>query len=405
MNILVVTQYFWPENFLINEMTVGLVERGHCVTVLTGSPNYPNGRFFPGYGFFNQQQQYGGVKVVRVPLIPRGDGGGMRLALNYFSFAVAAGIAGPFLCKEMYDVIFVFEPSPITVGIPAVILKWLKSAPVLFWVQDLWPESLAATGAVKTKKVLDWIGSLVSFIYRRCDRILIQSQAFRDPVIKQGADPSCVVYFPNCAESVFTESKPYAGTIPRLPEGFKIMFAGNIGAAQDFGTIIAAAKLLQGYQDIQWVIVGDGRMREWAEAQVQACGLNENFHFLGRFPVEDMPSFLSQADVLLVTLKKEPIFALTIPSKVQAYLAVGRPIIAAIDGEGARVVEEAGAGFSCPADAPDALAQAVFKLYETPGNQREKMGMSGRAYYLANFDRDMLLNRLEILMKEVADHV
>ncbi len=401
MHILIVTQYFWPENFRINDIALGLLARGHQVSVLTGVPNYPDGSFFDGYGYFNKQQDYHGVKVLRVPLIPRGKGGGLGLIINYISFAVTASIAGPLLCKGKIDLIFVFEPSPITVGIPALILKKFKSAPILFWVQDLWPESLSATGAVKSKTVLALVARLVKCIYRRCDRILVQAKSFYCSIQQQGGEKGSILYFPNSAESIFTTPSSASQHIPLLPEGFKVMFAGNIGAAQDFETIIASAKSLQGYNNIHWIIVGDGRMRGWSETEVKKCGLGDNFHFLGRYPLDAMPSFFSHADVLLVTLKKDPIFALTIPSKIQSYLACGKPIIAALDGEGANVIEESGAGFTSASGEPDALAKAVLKMYETPQQEREKMGAKGREYYEANFDRDMLLDRLDGWMKEL----
>ena len=403
MHILIVSQYFWPENFRINDLALGLLERGHQVTVLTGVPNYPDGSFFDGYGYFNKQQDYHGVKVVRVPLIPRGNGGGLQLALNYLSFAVTASVFGPLLCKGKFDQIYVFEPSPITVGIPALILKKLKSAPVLFWVQDLWPESLSATGAVKSKAVLALVAHLVKFIYQRCDRILIQAKSFSNSVQQYGGEKTKIVYFPNSAESLFTMPSTTFVSIPPLPEGFKVMFAGNIGAAQDFETIICAAEKLHSHKDIHWVIVGDGRMRAWSEAEVKKRGLSNNVHFLGRYPLEAMPSFFSHADALLVTLKKEPIFALTIPSKIQSYLACGRPVIAALDGEGANVIEEAGAGFTCPGGTPDVLAQTVLKMYKTSKHEREKMGENGREYYKTNFDRDMLIDKLEGWMKKLVE--
>lgn len=336
-----------------------------------------------------------------MPLILRGNGEGLRLALNYLSFAVMASIAGPLFCRGKYDQIFVFEPSPITVAIPALILKKLKYAPVLFWVQDLWPESLAATGAIKSKAVLTLVAHLVKFIYQRCDRILIQANSFSDSIQQQGGEKDKILYFPNSAESLFTSPPSASNSIPSLPEGFKIMFAGNIGAAQDFETIIAAAERLQQYNDIHWIIVGDGRMRGWSEAEVKKRGLIDSFHFLGRYPLEAMPVFFSQADTLLVTLRKEPIFALTIPSKIQSYLACGRPVIAALDGEGAKIVDDAGAGFTCPAESPDNLAKAVLKMYGTPKSEREEMGAKGRLYYEANFDRDMLLDRLDGWMREL----
>jgi len=402
MHILIVTQYFWPENFRINELALGLLERGHQVTVLTGVPNYPGGAYFDGYGFFNKHQDYHGVKVFRVPLIPRGNGGGLRLALNYLSFAVTATVFGPLLCRGRFDQIFVFEPSPITVGIPAIIMKKLKSAPLLFWVQDLWPESLSAAGAVNSKVVLSLVARMVKFIYRRCDRILIQAKSFSDSIQQQGGEKDRIIYFPNSAESLFTEPSSALNHIPQLPAGFKVMFAGNIGAAQDFETIIAAAEILRCHKDIKWLIVGDGRMRSWSEAEVKKRALSDNVHFLGRYPLEAMPVFFSHADALLVTLKKEPIFALTIPSKIQSYLACSKPIIAALDGEGANIIEESGAGFACQGGAPDALAGAVLKMYGTSRPEREKMGANGRAYYEANFDRNLLLDKLVGLMRELS---
>lgn len=401
MHILIVTQYFWPETFRINDLALGLLERGHQVTVLTGVPNYPNGAFFDGYGYINKREDYHGVKVIRVPLLPRGKAGGVQLALNYFSFALTATILAPFLCRGKFDQIFVFEPSPITVGIPALLMKKLKSAPMLFWVQDLWPESLSATGAVKSKALLALVALLVKFIYQRCDKILIQSKSFFSSIQQLTGETEQIVYFPNSAESLFLTHLSAATPIPSLPEGFKIMFAGNIGAAQDFETIVAAAEKLRRHNDIHWIIIGDGRIRGWAETEAKKRGLINNIHFLGRFPLETMPAFFAQADVMLVTLKKEPIFALTIPSKIQSYLACSRPVIAGLDGEGAKVIDAAGAGFTCPGEDPDALAQTVFKMYEMSQVEREKMGMSGRRYYDANFDRAMLLDRLDLWMNEL----
>lgn len=406
MKVLIVSQYFWPENFRINDLAKGLVERGHEVTALTGIPNYPEGRFFAGYGLFsNLSQEYLGVKVLRVPLIPRGKGGGIRLALNYLSFVVSACLLAPIRCSNQYDIIFIFEPSPVTVALPALLLKVLRKVPVMFWVQDIWPESLAATGAITSRRILDGVASIVRFIYRRCDKILITSQAFRKSIELHDGAPENILYFPQSTEDIFQPvvEKQVVAAFDSILPGFWIMFAGNVGAAQDFQTIIAAADKLREHEDIHWIIVGDGRMREAAETKAIKLGLINNFHFLGRHPLEAMPAFFSHADALLVTLKKEPIFALTIPAKIQSYLACGRPIIAALDGEGARIIDEAGAGISCPAETPHALAQAVLKMYETPKPEREKMGAKGRAYYEANFDRDMLLDRLDGWMRELVE--
>ena len=404
MHVLVVTQYFWPETFRINDLVSGLIERGHGVTVLTAIPNYPEGSFFKGYGFFkNRSQDYLGAKLVRVPIIPRGKGRGVNLALNFLSFVVSACLFAPFRCRDAYDVIFIFEPSPVTVALPALLLKKLFKIPVMFWVQDLWPESLAATGAVSSRMILDKVAEMVKFIYRRCDKILITSKSFRESIEKHCGDPERIAFFPQSAEEVFqpiAEKRSIAALEP-VPSGFWLMFAGNIGAAQDFQTLMAAAEKLKDHRDIHWLIVGDGRMRGWAESAANERGLQGNFHFLGRHPMEAMPAFFSCADALLVTLKKEPIFALTIPAKIQSYLACGRPVIAALDGAGASVIADAGAGYTCPAENSELFAQAVLNMYQTPKAEREKMGMSGRAYYESNFGRDMLLDKLELWMKEL----
>jgi len=403
LNILIVTQYFWPESFRINDLALGLRDRGHSVTVYTGKPNYPEGNYFPGYGLFGRaRDNFQGIPVVRVPLIARGKGGKMRLALNYLSFAACASLLA-FRCRGRFDAILVYEPSPATVGLPALVLKTLKRAPILFWVQDLWPESLSATGAIHSKWILGAVESMVRLIYRHCDRILIQSRAFAPSIEALGADPACIRYFPNSAESLYQPSSREGDTAPDqvLPAGFRIMFAGNIGAAQDFETILAAATLLKEQTTIQWLVLGDGRLRDWVAAQIEARGLQTTFHLLGRHPPEMMPGFFAQADAMLVTLKKEPIFALTIPAKVQSYLACAKPILAALDGEGARVVTESGAGIAIPAENPAALADAVIALTRLDTKDRLAMGSRGREYFEKHFERELLLSRLANWMNEL----
>lgn len=397
MKIVVVTQYFWPETFRINDLVAGLVERGHEVTVLTGIPNYPEGRFFSGYSFFlNLRQDYRGARVLRVPLIPRGRGGGVRLALNYLSFACCASLLAPFICRGSYDLVFVYEPSPITVGLPALVLKKVKRAPLFFWVQDLWPESLSATGAVRNERALGLVAKMVRFIYARCDRILVQSSAFAPLIERHNVPAEKIVYFPNSVEKIYRPAEDSeAVSVQALPAGFRVVFAGNIGAAQDFGTILTAAERLKEHPHIQWIIIGDGRMLDWVREQVGSRGLAGSVHLLGRFPLEAMNGFFAQADALLVTLKRDPIFATTIPSKIQSYMACGKPIVAALDGEGARLVVESGSGLATPAEDPDALARSILALAALPQEERATMGQRGRAYCEENFERDMLIGKLE----------
>lgn len=404
MNILIVTQYFWPESFRINDLAAGLVERGHSVTVLTGIPNYPQGTFYDGYSFLkNVSETYNGVKIIRVPLVPRGNATGVKLAVNYLSFLVFASLFAPFICSEKYELIFVFQISPVTVGIPAVFLKKIKKIPILFWVQDLWPETLSAVGAVTSQRLLNGIDKLVRYIYRNSDRILVQSQAFITSVESKRVSPEKILYFPNSVEKYFQPVDHLSDFEGRalLPSGFRLMFAGNIGSAQDFNTILKAAEILRDWKNIHFVILGDGSMFNWVEEKVQQLGIFDNFHLLGRRPAEIMPSYFAEADAMLVTLKREPIFALTIPSKIQSYMACGRPIIAALDGEGGRIIEESGAGLACSAEDPQGLAETILLMYNKSNNERKAMGNRGRIYYQANFEREMLIEKLEVWMQEV----
>ena len=397
MKILIVTQYFWPEAFRVNDVALGLKELGHQVTVLTGLPNYPEGRFSAGYGLLGPwRDSYQDIPVIRVPLIPRGRGGSVRLALNYISFILSASLSGPLRIRRDFDAILVYGLSPIFVALPGLLLKWLRGAPLLIWVQDLWPESVAATGAVRSPWILSLMERVVRFIYRHSDRILIQSMTFREQVERLGGKKESVVYLPNSAEELYRPLKPEECAAQRasLPPGFLVMFAGNIGTAQSFETIIAAADALRDLADIQWIVLGEGRAREWAAGEAARRGLGGRIHFLGRHPVETMPKFFALADVLLVTLKRDPLFAMTIPSKLQSYLACGRPVVAALDGEGAKILKEAEAGIACPAEDSEALADAVKRLYRMPSPERDAMGARGRHYFEAEFERGVLLRRL-----------
>jgi len=404
MRVLIVSQYFWPENFRINDLALGLAQLGHEVCVLTGNPNYPAGRFFPGYGMLGRwRERWSGIEIKRVPLISRGPGRGVRLALNYASFAMSASVLGPFRCRRpSCDVILVYEPSPVTVGLPALVLKAVTGAPLLFWVQDLWPESLSATGAVKSRWPLAAVQRLVRFIYARCDRVLVQSKAFVEPVRAMGVPLQKIVYFPNSAEDFYQPLAREESALPvELPQGFRVMFAGNVGTAQGFETILDAAERLRGRADLHWLIVGDGRQLAWVREEIGRRGLQASMHILGRHPAESMPAWFAHADAMLVTLRGDPIFALTIPAKLQSYMACARPIVASLDGEGARVVREAGAGVAVPAGDADGLARAVLELANMPNAEREAMGRRGQVYFAAHFERGRLLAQLADLMEEL----
>lgn len=333
--------------------------------------------------------------------MPRGRAGAIRLMLNYLSFALLSCGTALFRLRGKFDVIFVFEVSPITVGIPAIFIKKLKKAPIAFWVLDLWPDSLMEAGPVKNRSIISMVGRLVRFIYRHCDLILVQSRGFLSHVMEYGAAQERVKYFPSWAEDVYQTGNAELEGMD-LPSGFRVMFAGNIGVAQDFDTILDVADLLRNKHDIHWLIVGDGRRLEWVREQVAIREMEKTVHLLGRHPVEKMPAFYAAADVMLVSLKRAPILAMTIPGKVQSYLASGRPIVAMLDGEGARIVSESGAGISCPAENADALAQAIIAMYEKTREEREEMGRKGKQYCEMYFSREVLFKQLETWMKELS---
>lgn len=402
MRVLVVSQYFWPENFRINDLVAELVRRGHTVTVLTGQPNYPLGKFFPDFvrdpaAFSN----FEGAHVVRVPHLSRGKGG-VRLVLNYASFALSATVLGLWKLRgQQYDAVFCFEPSPITVGIPAVAMRAAKRASLTFWVLDLWPETLHAVGVIKSPLLLGAVGKLVSFVYRRCDMILAQSRSFIPQIRRYGGARARVEYFPSWAETTYdVEQVSPAAEVSPCEGVFSIMFAGNIGDAQDFPAILAAAELLKDDPRIRWLIVGDGRLSGWLESEVRSRGLEQSVILLGRFPVERMASFFKHADALLMTLKDQPIFAMTIPGKLQSYLAAGVPLLAMLNGEGAAVVDEAGAGLTCRAGDSRGLADAVLRMVAMSPQDRSAMGRNGRQASASHFNRNKLITHLEQWLAE-----
>jgi glycosyltransferase involved in cell wall biosynthesis len=408
MNILIATQYFWPESFRVNDLARGLRDRGHEVEVLSGMPNYPAGNLYPGYGWFTPaRDRYRDIGIVRAPLVTRGASKNWRLALNYMSFAVSASIVGPLRCRTKVDAVLAYEPSPITVGLPALVMGRLRRAPVLLWIQDLWPDTLEAVGVRPGSLAALAAAHVSEFIHRRCDLLLAQSQLYAPRLAARGIDPERIEYLPNWAESDFRPSD--ASARPPDPmaavEGFRIVFAGNIGSAQAFETTLEAATRLRETKSIKWVLIGEGNMREWVEAEVARRGLAETVLLLGWKDPETMPAYFAHADALLVTLRPDPIFSLTVPSKVQTYLACGKPILAALNGEGAAILENSGAALVTDAGNAAALADNALRLSHMACEERSRMGRAGRACYESNFERGGLLTRLEsYLERAINEH-
>jgi colanic acid biosynthesis glycosyl transferase WcaI len=329
-------------------------------------------------------------------LLPRRTGA-IRLMLNYLSFSLLACALGPWKLRgRKFDVVLTCQLSPVTVGLPGALMAWIKNAPMAMWVLDLWPDTLRAIGVVKSPRLLDHVGKLVGFIYRRCDLILAQSQSFVSKIQVSSGPNIPVVYFPSWAEKIYKDeaTKP-ASEVPSKDGCFSVMFAGNVGEAQDFACILSAAELLKAHLNIRWLIVGDGRMSSWVEDQIKSRGLDETVLLLGRHPVERMPEFFIQADAMLVTLADQEIFSMTIPGKLQSYLAAGMPIVAALNGEGAEVIRLAKAGLTCPAGNAPELAKTVLKMSALSLSERQAMGKSGLQYSEREFDRSKLIDSAE----------
>lgn len=382
-NILVISPHFFPENFKCNDVAFELARRGYSVTVLSDIPNYPSGFFFQGYGLFKKRREVvNDVKIIRTAVIPRGDGSSVRLLLNYLSFLITASVNAVFMALfQHFDVVLVHESSPITVGIPGVIIKKLsKQTKLLFWVLDLWPESLQVAGGINNKSVLNFFARIAKLCYRVSDKILISSKGFRESICQKGDFDSKLEYFPNWAEESINASSSYI--LPELPEGFRVMFAGNLGESQDFENVLEAVKILRnrGRNDIHLILVGNGRKRPWIEHYIEEFSLSSLVHCLGYHPLDTMGLFFEKADVLFLALKDSLIFNLTCPAKLQAYMSSGKPILAMINGEGADIIANAKCGISVPAGNSVGLADALEQMSRLNSEDLASLGENGKVY-------------------------
>ena len=396
--VLLVTQYFQPENFKCNDIAFELQRRGYEVTVLTAIPNYPQGKYFDGYGLFKRRVEHiDGVMVIRGFVIPRGKGGKIGLSLNYWSYLVSSCLIALYLSlRYKYEAVFVHQVSPVTIGVAATLVKRIQRIPMYFWVLDLWPESLTAAIGLRNKYILGFFSKMVQWFYRRSDKILISSKGFANSICEKGDFAEKIIYFPNWVDKALTAKADVV--TPDVPNGFVAMFTGNIGASQDFGTVLSAAERLKEYKDIHFVIVGNGRAREWVEQQIVERGLNETVHCVGSYPLEAMPATFAKADVLFAALKDEPIFALTVPAKIQAYMSSGKPIISMINGEAMELVREVGCGMAVAAEDSKAFADAVLQMSQLSQSEREQMGNRGREFASNNFDFTKQMTLLEEIM-------
>jgi glycosyltransferase involved in cell wall biosynthesis len=392
MKLLIVSQYFWPEEFRINDLAIDLVKRGHDVSVITGNPNYPKGKFIKGYGFKYSTETYQGIKIHRVPILSRGNSSFM-LIMNYLSFIFFGSIFAYFH-KGKYDKVFAVNYSPITAVIPAIVYSKKNKIKLSIWVQDLWPESIIAASNIQSENVQKWLNKLVKYIYKKADMIFISNYGFKKSVIEKGISNDKIKYMPNWAEDIFDSSTGLNVTREQfnIPEGFVIMFAGNIGEAQDFEAVIKAAELTKENQSIQWVFVGDGRKSKWLSEKIKERKLEKIITLLGRFPTESMPFFFELADVMLVSLKDEYIFSLTVPGKIQSYMASSKPILTMLNGAGSKVVLDANCGFTANAGDYKELSENVIKSFALSTEALGKLGSNAFSSYKENYSKEKIIN-------------
>ena len=404
MNLLIWTQYFWPENFIINQLPAELKRQGANVTVLTGKPNYPDGFIYDGYRACRvTTEYYQDVEVIRLPVFPRKNNS-FGLVLNYLSFIISGYLfASPLLYGKKFDAVFVYAPSPLLQALPAIFISWLKRAKLIVWVQDLWPESLSSTGYIKSRWVLKLIEFTVRYIYHFSDLILIQSQAFRPAIEKLVTDTNKIEFCPNYAEdygTLLSRTREPNLIAVEIKQYFSVVFAGNIGSVQACETIVAAAEQLGDHPAVRFFLVGAGSRVEFIQQIIDIKNL-KNIVLTGRQKPEDMPAILSAASVLLISLKKDPFLEKTVPSKLQCYMSADKPIVACINGEAAELVSKAGAGLVCPAEDSSALAAAVLKLYRMPPEIRKKLGRNAVDYYKKNYSLKVWLSKFAEFMLKI----
>jgi glycosyltransferase involved in cell wall biosynthesis len=394
MKILFISQYFYPETFKGNDLVFDLVKRGHEVTVLTAKPNYPEGKFYKGYGFFKKKSEIiNGAKIIRIPIYPRRNGRGIHLIFNYLSFVFFSYFACIFRVKGQYDSIIVQQLSPVTVGMPGVWLKKRKKAKMYLWVLDLWPESFIALSKIDNKIIINFVIKIVKYIYNNTDVFFVSSKSFELSIINYLDIKKPIYYLPNWAEETDTIEID-TSKLPLFPKGFNILFAGNLGDSQGLSDVLKAAKVAN---DINWIFVGDGRFSQIFKSQIQSEKLTNVFVF-GRFPVETMGYFYKNADVLLVSLSKDPVFSMTVPAKIQSYMAHGKVILGILDGEGRELINKSGIGVAVNAGDWLTLSQKAQYLKSLTKNQKITMEKKSREEYINNFSKNQIINQIEEIL-------
>lgn len=407
MRLCIFTNHFYPEDFKVNDIAFELAKKGYEITVITAIPDYPQGKFYKGYSLFKRRKEaINGVKVIRLPIIPRGKGGKAALVLNYLSYFASAMLFVFFhAAANRYDAVFVHLTSPFFIALPAVFLKRKQHIPLIFWVLDLWPESLQAAGGINNRFILNTQIKFVQYVYDNCDKILIGSDGFRKSICGKGNYHDKIVHFPNWAEavtppkdaSVYRNIEPFAHF---TADDFIVLFAGNMGKAQNLDSVLDAASELKENQNIKFVFLGDGRQKEKLTEKTKELELSKTVFFPGHYPLNTMPIFMEMAHLLLVSLSDELLFNITVPSKIQFYMSQGKPIIAMLNGEGAELINKAKCGASVPAGNSLMLSKTINDFYNMPKEKLNIMGCSGREYYDKHFQKNDRIEQLEFILKQ-----
>ena len=399
-HILVVSQYFYPEQFRINDITQAWIERGYRVTVLTGIPNYPNGRFYKGYGWFEKRrEQYGDIKILRIPIIPRGSNE-LQLFLNFFSF-VLSGFFWQVCTSLKADLVFVFEVSPMSQALPAVWFSKRRKIPCVIYVQDLWPESFQEATGIYKGMLIDAITWMVKYIYRHCQKVFISSFAYKEPVESLGVSKENIIYWPQYAEDFYI---PTTELYPLMmgDEVFSIAFTGNIGYSQGLEMLPRAANQLKQEEVlVRFVVVGNGRGLKDLKCIIEREEVSEYFLFISQVPAKDIPKILAGADVGFISFSAKKTFELTIPAKLQSYMACGLPVIAAARGATRQIVLESGCGLCCDAGDVDGFVKIIKQLRSISKEQLVRMGERGRHYQQEHFHKDMLMTQMDKYLNDL----
>lgn len=398
MKILVVSQYFYPENFRINDLCFEMQKRGHEVTVLTGFPNYPEGYFFKGYEDKKRKEEIiNDVRVIRCNLVQRKKDP-VHLFLNYLSFAYNAKNKVNKL-NEDFDIIFVFEVSPITQIIPAMSLKKNRKIPLIVNCQDIWPDVIKVYGIKEKSLVFKLIKKLSSYLYRQADMIITSSPGFNDYLISVcNVEDNKLIYVPNHAEDFYLSYK----NLTKENEKLHILFAGNIGKAQDLKTLVNAISLLDDSSKEKIIIdiLGDGSYLYELKQIVIKKNLNNFFVFHGRKDITEIKKYYEKANAFLLTLEGNSPLSMTIPSKLQGYMGAGKPILAAINGGAKEIIEKSNCGLCVHSGQSDDFSKIIREFIDDKDNLLS-LGENGRNYFIKHFKTNVYIDKIEKLMEEV----